>query len=173
MTVELCCVREGSRLRMHIACYIAASGQRFDGVYDNTFNCRFPRGLRVEGGVYHVPDGNVRLVCGPLKVPYYSVKTADISIVSPPPAPLASPSSLARTFVVSKECVVCMEVNAAKVFVPCGHLCTCAPCAARLSICCICRAPIQYSITTQGHPCSPPPPRTTTPVEQAALSLPS
>ncbi|XP_054257975.1 E3 ubiquitin-protein ligase LRSAM1-like [Macrosteles quadrilineatus] len=44
------------------------------------------------------------------------------------------------------ECVVCMEAKCNIVFVPCGHLCTCASCASNLLLCPLCRSSLQRKI---------------------------
>ena len=52
-----------------------------------------------------------------------------------------------------EECVVCWAAEAAVVFQPCGHLCTCSCCAqpflAQSRACPMCRATITGGITVQ------------------------
>ncbi|NWQ81498.1 BIR7B protein, partial [Columbina picui] len=47
-----------------------------------------------------------------------------------------------------RMCRVCMDRAVSVVFVPCGHLVTCAECASNLSLCPICRAVIRESVRT-------------------------
>lgn len=41
-----------------------------------------------------------------------------------------------------RECVVCLQPKLEIVFLPCGHMCTCATCAPRVEDCPMCRAAI-------------------------------
>lgn len=136
MTVELICVKEGSKLRIRITAYITDEGERYEGVYNNSFNCRFPRDLRSEGRVYRVPDSNVRLMGGGRVARYYGIKATDMVIVQ-------QSHTAQKVWEVSKECVICMNAPSSTVFVPCGHFCCCGECCASLKDCCICRASIQ------------------------------
>jgi len=45
-------------------------------------------------------------------------------------------------------CKICMTHEANMVFLPCGHLVSCASCAPALTLCPICRATIKGSIRT-------------------------
>merc|ERR1711892_170495 len=47
-----------------------------------------------------------------------------------------------------RSCKICLENEASIVFLPCGHLCSCANCAPALKICAVCRAPIQGLVRT-------------------------
>ena len=52
MVVEVHCVAEnnGKKIRARIAAYIDdESGERFEGYYDQSYNCQFPRAIREEG----------------------------------------------------------------------------------------------------------------------------
>lgn len=42
-----------------------------------------------------------------------------------------------------RECVICMDYTALVILAPCGHKCACAVCAVDLSLCPLCRAPVQ------------------------------
>jgi len=47
-----------------------------------------------------------------------------------------------------RSCKICLEKEASIVFLPCGHLCSCENCAPALSVCAVCRAPIQGLVKT-------------------------
>ncbi len=44
---------------------------------------------------------------------------------------------------VKTECVVCLSAEPVMALMPCGHRCACADCAPSLSLCPICRSPVQ------------------------------
>ena len=43
------------------------------------------------------------------------------------------------------KCCVCLQAERQYAFVPCYHLCVCEGCMARLSVCPLCRVPLQYA----------------------------
>ncbi len=43
---------------------------------------------------------------------------------------------------IKNDCAICLNENVNIVFIPCGHAASCDKCAALLTICCVCRAPI-------------------------------
>ncbi|KAG9472544.1 hypothetical protein GDO78_018831 [Eleutherodactylus coqui] len=69
---------------------------------------------------------------------------------SAPAASEPSPSSPALPLpdVASRisECVVCMELEAQEIFLPCGHVCCCANCGDALHTCPLCRTDISQRI---------------------------
>lgn len=138
MVVELHCIKEGTKLRVRITAYINSEGKRFDGVYNNKFNCRFPKNLRVDCRCFTVPDENVRLVGGNGKAYFYSIKTKNI---------VSEAINVNHVYKVSSECVVCMDAESKIVFAPCGHFCTCDICAKKLKYCCICRGMISSLVS--------------------------
>ena len=44
------------------------------------------------------------------------------------------------------ECAICMDTRRSHCFVPCGHRCACEECAAKVSVCPICRQPFSCAI---------------------------
>jgi hypothetical protein len=163
MPVELQCVKEGSKLRIRITAYITDTGVRHENVYNNHFNCRFPRHLRVEGRNYLVRDCNVKLLGGGGVAYYYGISAKDIlhtdsssdsftttegqaQTQAQPQAPPQTGTAVARVFEVSSECIVCMDAPATAVFAPCGHFCACQKCCIPLQKCCICRAVIHHTV---------------------------
>ncbi len=132
MVVELHCVVERNRVRVRIAAYIDDQGRRYVDVYNNAWNCRFPRELRSVGRKFLVPDGSVKLQLAKNGGAFYSVSTAGIETLS-------EVVTVERIYEISPECVVCMEATSDLVFAPCGHFCTCHICGDKLQRCCICR----------------------------------
>jgi Zinc finger, C3HC4 type (RING finger) len=126
--VQLMCVAEGVKLRVRIVSYTDERGKIFYGVYNNKYNCRFPRHLRCEGRLFTVPASNVKLLGGGDKEYYYSISTKGVT-----------ETLTALTTWHESECVVCMAEKTQVVFVPCGHACACTACAQLLQICCLCR----------------------------------
>lgn len=47
----------------------------------------------------------------------------------------------------SSECVICFEVTALLVFVPCGHVCCCQQCSLDITLCPLCRSDIQSKVS--------------------------
>lgn len=123
--VELVCVAEGSRLRVRITSpgYLAQA------------NCQFPRAIRVVGRRYRVPASDVRLVVGGRN--FYHVGNKHIAC-------LDEPAGVAKVYEDEGEasCAICLEGFKDTVFAPCGHFYCCAPCAAAVRNCPICREPI-------------------------------
>jgi hypothetical protein len=141
MVVELHCVTEDRKVRVKIAAYINSEGKRYENVYDNTFNCRFPRNLRIDGRKFHVPDENVKLNCTPGKSAFYIVSAKNI---------ITLPDTvIEHVWETSTECVICLSADSEIIFTPCGHKCSCLSCGKKLKQCCICRAPIKSMITME------------------------
>ena len=152
MVVELHCVTENRKVRVKIAAYINNEGKRYSNVYDNTFNCRFPRNLRIDGRKFHVPDNNVKLNCTPGKAGYYIVSAHNIVIL---PDNFQSDSTnnllIEHVWETSVECVICLCTESKIIFTPCGHKCSCIDCGKKLKDCCICRAHINSMITMEEY----------------------
>lgn len=119
--ITLQCVKEGKKLRIKFFSFTDDAGKVFSNVYNNSYNCKFPRDIRVEGRYYEIGPNDLELVSRPGKAPFYNVKKTSIKIVEN-----VDLSSL-KIFEVT-ECVICMCEPSALIFVPCGHRCCCAGC---------------------------------------------
>ena len=119
--ITLQCVKEGRKLRIKFFSFTDDTGKVFTNVYNNAYNCKFPRDIRVEGMYYEIGPNDLELVSLPGKAPFYNVKKANIKVVHN-----FDLTSL-RIFEVT-ECVICMCEPSALIFVPCGHRCCCAEC---------------------------------------------
>jgi hypothetical protein len=144
MVVELHIVSEGNKARVRIATWINPEGRAYDGVYNNGWNCRFPRNLRETGKRYQVPDDNVKVQMSKNGVFFYSVSTK--GLVSLQRENHISKDDLSTIYETSPECVICMSADSDMIFVPCGHLCSCKTCGERLDKCCICRVAINQRV---------------------------
>ncbi|CAG0901206.1 unnamed protein product [Cyprideis torosa] len=67
-----------------------------------------------------------------------------------PPEPSAPPLDSVVTAHVEGECVVCLAERCAVVFLPCGHVCTCAKCSPQVDACPLCRGAISSRILLCG-----------------------
>tara|TARA_Y100000389_G_scaffold205137_1_gene263875 strand:- start:2662 stop:3081 length:420 start_codon:yes stop_codon:yes gene_type:complete len=135
MSVKLICVKEGSKLRIKILSYISSDNKEYHNVYNNTYNCRFPRNLREDGIMYTVPCDNVKLQCTQNGTYYYSVSTNGINKIE-----------TVITKYIEPECVICMSCEPDYgTFVPCGHCCICKECNKKMvkkDECPLCRTKI-------------------------------
>ena len=132
--IILYCVKEASKLRVKFHSFINEKGERFTNVYNNAYNCMFPKDIRQEGKFYKVPDTDIRLVLKGNGKPFYSIKKSTIIVLTEeekrillnPPAP--GPSAPAIKIFDAGDCVICIEVASSVAFVPCGHRCVCSSC---------------------------------------------
>jgi hypothetical protein len=155
--ITLRCVRESGKLRIRFHSYTNAENKEFTNVYNNDYNCQFPKAIREEGKFYEVGPHDMVIVNGNgTKSPFYRIKTGNIKIVEyngaitpvvlPPPsrkrggkkalsgnssASIAASNASAvipqQVYEVN-ECVICLEAKPNQVFIPCAHLCTCSDC---------------------------------------------
>ena len=140
MLVKLQCVAEGSRLRMKI---------KTPGYFVDA-NCQCPRKIRVADKEYFVDSKYITLVQRAGAKYYYTVhKNAFTDLYndkdyreSDVTADLKLPSKIYE----SEKCCICWDTSALKVFVPCGHVCTCDGCYKSLSTCPMCRAKIRLVV---------------------------
>lgn len=68
----------------------------------------------------------------------------DLEVSGSPSSPPTAPADQGGPPPQIGDCVVCMDAKANQVFVPCGHLATCGPCAKSLDKCPVCRRPIDH-----------------------------
>jgi hypothetical protein len=160
--ITLQCVRERGKLRIRFHSFTNSAGKSYTNVYNNSYNCQFPRGIRQEGRYYEIPSGDISIVSGGGRNPFYKIKTSNIKVLTGGPESCAldddrdstsgitppsnrSTSSLARPEHVYEvnECVICLESRPVEIFVPCAHLCTCSGCYQQMkrskAVCPLCR----------------------------------
>ena len=166
--ITLQCVRERGKLRIRFHSYTSAEGKCFTNVYNNDYNCQFPRDIRREGCFYEIGRDDLIIVAGGGKTPFYRVKKDNIRIqgvapgataIHPDPSSITSlttpvlnrqpPKKPEQIYEVS-ECVICMEGAPTQIFIPCAHLCTCSGCYKELKknrACCpLCRRTVVNAI---------------------------
>lgn len=133
MSVELQCVKRGSRLRVHIT----SEG------YNTEANCQFPRDIRIEGMRYIAPAEDITFASGPNGKFFYRVKKGRIQ-------KLDTLNTVAPLQIFTDDdstCTICMDAEKAIVFAPCGHYCCCSECSAQMGQNCpICRRKITHRI---------------------------
>lgn len=119
--ITLQCVKEGRKLRIKFFSFTNDEGKVFTNVYNNNYNCKFPRDIRSEGTYYEIGPSDLELVSRPGTAPFYNVKKNNIKVITN-----IDLSSLHVYEVV--ECVICMCEQSQLIFVPCGHRCCCSEC---------------------------------------------
>ena len=153
--IILHCVKENSRLRIKFHSYITAENQIYKNVYNNNYNCKFPKDIRREGQFYKINDGDITI--SSLKsVPFYSIKRSNIvAITDEEKNAIFNPPTLDITKIKifdAGECVICLSSASTIVFMPCAHRCVCVDCNTQLSkmknCCPVCREPIQQTIVS-------------------------
>jgi hypothetical protein len=154
--IILYCIKEGSKLRIKFHSFINQENQRFTNVYNNRYNCMFPKDIRAVGRYYKVPDADIRLASKGGSSHYYSIKRTNIVIMTdeekqqlltPPASTFLRPT--VKIFD-AEECVICLSVSTSITFMPCGHRCVCATCNVTLKQngykCPVCREKITQDI---------------------------
>lgn len=128
-------------------------------VYNNDYNCQFPRAIRQEGRFFEVGSDDLMLVAAGGKTPFYRIKTTNIRILAGGPntgavggdneadAAVERPDQIFEV----NECVICMGGAPEEIFIPCAHLCVCSDCYAdikgsKAALCPLCRRNITTAI---------------------------
>ena len=122
-TVILKCIKEKNKLRIRFYSFKDFEGNTYTNVYNNSYNCRFPKNIRKEGYYYEIFDSDIKLNKGKTK-PFYVVKKNNIKIIKPD---LTYKLDSVKIFEIN-ECIICMDAKTNNVFLPCGHMCTCLNC---------------------------------------------
>ena len=125
----LACVKEGSKLRIKFHKFVNDEGTEYFNVYNNTFNCRFPKHLRTEGTYYEVGPDDITLSQNGSSVPFYTVKTTNIKIINSYDSSTTPASSVSPVKIFDlNECVICLSNPTKITFLQCGHKCVCIEC---------------------------------------------
>lgn len=152
--IILQCVKESSKLRVKFYCFINSDNNIFTNVYNNNYNCMFPKEIRSLGTFYKVNDGDIKLANRPTGKHYYSIKRQHITVMTeqekqqllnPPTVDISN----IRIFDAG-DCVICLSVASSIVFLPCAHRCLCSDCNSVLKRskynCPVCRVKIESDI---------------------------
>ncbi len=149
-SVILECIRINNKLRIRFNQFISADGNKvYNNAYNNQYNCRFPKkdNIRVEGRLYKIPDADIVLVNQNGKTPFYSVKNNNITIYVNNLDEEKQELPEGLKIFNAEECIVCLDGPSEKIFLPCGHKCTCENCSNELrkfsNSCPMCRRIIQ------------------------------
>jgi len=154
--IVLFCIKEGGKLRIKFHSFINQDNQRFTNVYNNNYNCMFPKDIREVGKFYKVPDADIRLANRQNGKPFYSIKRSNIVVMTedekktylntPTPTLFTQPLKIYD----AGDCVICLSIASTIVFIPCGHRCVCATCNVTLKQngykCPVCREKITQDI---------------------------
>jgi hypothetical protein len=151
--VILTCVRVSSKLRIRFHSFIDENDTTYTNVYNNNYNCTFPKDIRVEGRYYEIPHTDITLNRGTTS-PFYNIKRQNIKILEclPPVKELTKEEKLAGLTIYKnmEECCICMCEQPNIVFLPCGHQCACVTCYNTIKLgnnkCPLCRRGVEDSI---------------------------
>ncbi len=147
-SVILECISINNKLRVRFNQFIRADGTIYNNAYNNQYNCRFPKknNIRVAGRLFKIPDTDITLANRNGKTPFYYVKRGNISIYHPPDEEKQELAENVKIFN-AEECIICLDSPSEKIFLPCGHKCTCGDCSDELrkfsNSCPMCRRDIQ------------------------------
>tara|TARA_Y100000389_G_C17096185_1_gene333695 strand:- start:16 stop:456 length:441 start_codon:yes stop_codon:yes gene_type:complete len=119
--IILKCILEKGKLRIKFHSYVNDEGKRFLDVYNNSYNCRFPKknDIRQKDRYYNINPEDLTLTSRNLCNPFYVIKSKNIQIID---------ELEVLTIYKVEECVICLSNNPSVTFIPCGHYCTCYDC---------------------------------------------
>ena len=158
--IILQCIKENSRLRIKFHCFINNENVMYKNVYNNNYNCTFPKEIRRAGEFYKVNDADIRLVTrhnGATMKPFYSIKRSNIIVMTDAEKnellnPTPNINILNLKIFDAGDCVICLSSPSCIVFIPCAHQCVCSECNNQLQkvkkSCPVCRETIQQAISS-------------------------
>jgi len=120
--IILQCVSDKKKLRIRFHCYIDEEGKTYMNVYNNDYNCQFPKDIRQEGLFYEIPDSNMSIVNDGKKTPFYKVSKYNIRILTADEAKVYDKSNAVdisnlKLYEIS-ECVICFSEPSSVIFIP-------------------------------------------------------
>jgi hypothetical protein len=145
--IILKCVKENKKLRIKFYSFVDDNGKEYYNLYNNEYNCKFPRDIRKEGLYYEVGPNDISLMDNGSS-PFYNIRKNNIKIVD---ILFKENFDELKVFDIS-ECVICMEQISSVIFIPCAHRCTCEECYKQLKKtkssmgCPICRRTVTSTI---------------------------
>ena len=119
------CVKVKNKLRIKFHSYFDSEGKEYRNVYNNTYNCQFPKDIRVEGRFFEIGENDLTTVINRGKS-FYRVSKNNIKILDEYTDPDFDISKI-KIYSID-ECVVCLTEKPNVIFLPCGHQCTCLTC---------------------------------------------
>lgn len=131
------CILDKKKLRIRFHSYINdEDGKTYTNVYNNDYNCQFPKDIRQEGAFYQICDNDIYLISDGSKSPFYKISKNNIRILTndeckkykkDDPTGLGIDISKLKIYDVS-ECVICLSETSSVIFIPCAHRCVCDAC---------------------------------------------
>ena len=149
------CICEKKKLRIKFNSFIDDNGNLFTNVYNNDYNCQFPKDIRIDGQFYEIKDDDMNLICDGLKTPFYKINKKNIRILSEEECKkyrsnkkTESKIDISNMKIYDEfECVICLTENTSLIFIPCAHCCVCNSCyetIKKIKNCCpLCRKNIK------------------------------
>lgn len=123
--IILKCVKESGKLRIKFHSFIDDEEKEYRNVYNNTYNCQFPKDIRAVGRFFEIADGDLNTVITRGK-PFYRVNKKNIKILD---NYNDTDIDITKVKVFDlDECVICLDEKPTTIFLPCGHQTCCTSC---------------------------------------------
>ena len=74
------CIKEKNKLRIKFHSYFDSEGTEYRGAYNNSYNCQFPKNIRIEGRFFEIGEDDLNTVITRGK-PFYRVSKKNIKIL--------------------------------------------------------------------------------------------
>ena len=153
------CILDKRKLRIRFHSYINDEDNKtYTNVYNNDYNCQFPKDIRKDGTFYEINDNDIHLIGDGDKTPFYKIKKNNIRILTEEESKkyikkditgLGIDIANLKIFDIS-ECVICLSEISSLIFIPCAHRCVCSTCyegLKKIKNCCpLCRRNITHII---------------------------
>lgn len=139
--IILQCVYEKSKLRIKFHCYIDEENKIYLNVYNNNYNCQFPKDIRINGYFYEIQDNDMTIVNDGKRTPFYKVNKNNIRILNPEESQKYKNTKLENVDISNlklyevAECVICFSEPSSIIFIPCAHMALCNTCYNSLTKC--------------------------------------
>lgn len=79
--ITLHCLRERGKLRIRFHSFTNCDGKIYTNVYNNSYNCQFPRDIRQEGRFFQVDSDDIALIAEGGRQPFYRIRKDNIRIL--------------------------------------------------------------------------------------------
>lgn len=132
------CLTKKNKLRIRFNSFIDNEGKIFTNVYNNEYNCQFPKDIRKDGRFYEISDNDMIIIES--NTPFYKIKKNNIRILTEEESKIYKTNSQNKNQQSLKddisnlkiydiaECVVCLSASSSIIFIPCAHMCICNDC---------------------------------------------
>jgi len=144
--IILQCVSEKKKLRIKFYSYIDSEGKQYQNVYNNDYNCQFPKDIRVEGRFFSIGDEDLHLQADNYVAPFYKVTKRNIIILTDEhleqlhinkERPKLTDKEILEGLKIYDvaECIICLVNPTSMIFVPCAHRAVCEECYGHMKKC--------------------------------------